>query len=305
MPRKRRGAEENNGYNFAWNFGVFASAIFVPLYYIYKKQIAYFFSNYWMYVAAILFLIICIFLVILIRIRKRDEAHRTELRQQISSNRQLFSDFINKRGRAGRQTDSWKYRGYAFDKVELKDFSDFLREKHGVALPKDLDFQSMSNENEKSNDLLIELKRIIDTEHKGNLINSLEGNSKHNFESLNGEGDKAGDEFERLVMRLYEAMGYTCEHKGGSGDQGADVVAWKNGEGTAIQAKCWNKPLGNGPVQEVIAALKIHGCTKAAVVTNSSFTPGAVEAAQKNGVELIDGALLRHMLLEHLGQAWS
>lgn len=71
---------------------------------------------------------------------------------------------------------------------------------------------------------------------------------------------------------------------------GADVVAYKDNEKYVIQVKFYNNPVGNKAVQEVVGAIGMYTADKGIVVTNSTFTPSAVELAQANNVELVDGA---------------
>ena len=106
-----------------------------------------------------------------------------------------------------------------------------------------------------------------------------------------------GHEFEYWCAALLRKNGYThVVVTPGSGDQGVDITAYKDGESFAIQCKRFNSNLGNKPIQEVYAGKTIYGCTTAAVMTNSYFTPGALEAARKTGVLLWDRDTLEHML---------
>lgn len=72
----------------------------------------------------------------------------------------------------------------------------------------------------------------------------------------------------------------------GSGDQGVDILAEKDDVRFAIQCKLYSSPLGNRPVQEVFAGKTIYNCHVGVVMTNSTFTSGAKEAAEKTGVIL-------------------
>ena len=87
---------------------------------------------------------------------------------------------------------------------------------------------------------------------------------------------------------------YRVEVTQGSGDQGVDIVAYKDGNSYAIQCKRFNKKLGNTPVQEVNTGRAIYKCDRAAVMTNNFFTQSAIEAANATGVELWD----RNSLIE-------
>ena len=70
---------------------------------------------------------------------------------------------------------------------------------------------------------------------------------------------------------------------------GADVIAHKDNIKYVIQAKFYNGSVGNKAVQEVVASIGMYNADKGIVVTNSTFTSSAVELAQANNIELIDG----------------
>lgn len=82
----------------------------------------------------------------------------------------------------------------------------------------------------------------------------------------------------------------------GSGDQGVDILAEKDGKKYAIQCKRYGKPIGNKPIQEVNTGRVIYGCDVAAVMTNQHFTRGAIDAAKAVGVLLWDRDTLAEML---------
>ena len=107
----------------------------------------------------------------------------------------------------------------------------------------------------------------------------------------------SGGEFERWCADLLKRNGFhdvrVC---GKSGDQGMDIFARKGLLKYAVQCKCYSHKCGNGPVQEAYAAKKIHGCQRAAVMTNNFFTKGGIEAAQKTGVLLWDREELKKMM---------
>ena len=98
-----------------------------------------------------------------------------------------------------------------------------------------------------------------------------------------------GQEFERFCANLLSQNGFeNVRLTKGSGDQGVDILAEKDDVRFAIQCKCYSSPLGNTPVQEVFAGKVIYNCHVGVVMTNSTFTSGAREAAEKTGVILWD-----------------
>ena len=108
-----------------------------------------------------------------------------------------------------------------------------------------------------------------------------------------------GAEFERFVANLFRKLGWKVQETGRSGDQGADLIATLAEERLAIQTKCYGSPVGNWAVQEVVASIAVYKAKRGMVVTNSTFTPGAVSLAAANCVELVDGQALCEMALQH------
>lgn len=98
-----------------------------------------------------------------------------------------------------------------------------------------------------------------------------------------------GHDFEQWCAALLKENGfYNVEVTQGSGDQGVDVLAQKDGISYAIQCKRYSSDLGNTPIQEVNAGKAIYHCHIGAVMTNRYFTPGAKEAAKATGILLWD-----------------
>ena len=106
-----------------------------------------------------------------------------------------------------------------------------------------------------------------------------------------------GTMFEHWCVGLLLRSGFQkAELTGKSGDQGVDIVAVKDSIRYAIQCKCYSSPLGNTPVQEVIGGKAMYNCHVGVVMTNSAYTAGAVELAQKHGILLWDRETLREMM---------
>lgn len=98
-----------------------------------------------------------------------------------------------------------------------------------------------------------------------------------------------GHDFEYWCADLLKKNGFqNVEVTKGSGDQGVDVLAEKDGIKYAVQCKCYSKDLGNTPVQEVESGRVFYGCHVGAVMTNRYFTQGARDLAQKTGTLLWD-----------------
>ena len=102
-----------------------------------------------------------------------------------------------------------------------------------------------------------------------------------------------GGEFEQYVALVLADNGFKhVQVTKGSGDQGADVLAERNGISYAIQCKNYEGSVGNYAVQEAYAAAQFYRCDRAAVICPGEFTRGAKELAEATGVTLWDGAWL-------------
>ncbi|WP_245337928.1 restriction endonuclease, partial [Methylobacterium radiotolerans] len=73
-------------------------------------------------------------------------------------------------------------------------------------------------------------------------------------------------------------------------DQGADIVAVRDGLRLVVQCKRLSKPVGNAAVQEAAAALRYWDGDRAAVVSNAGFTPAARRLATATGAPLLPPA---------------
>lgn len=106
-----------------------------------------------------------------------------------------------------------------------------------------------------------------------------------------------GHSFEEFCANLLRKNGFiNVEKTKGSGDQGVDILAEKDGIKYAIQCKCYSSDLGNKPIQEVFAGKSIYRCQVAAVMTNRFFTNGGLEAARATGVLLWDRRKLQEFI---------
>lgn len=108
-----------------------------------------------------------------------------------------------------------------------------------------------------------------------------------------------GHEFEYWCADLLRKSGFLdVQVTRGSGDHGVDIVATKDGIRYAIQCKCYSSPLGNSPVQEVNTGKVMYNCHVGVVMTNSSFTSGAIELANKAGVLLWGRDKIEEMIIK-------
>lgn len=99
----------------------------------------------------------------------------------------------------------------------------------------------------------------------------------------------SGTEFEDFMAEILHRSGIeVLELTKTSGDFGADIIVMHQNERTAVQCKRYSRPIGVKAVQEAVSAKDYYKCTKAAVITNSTFTRQARELAAESGVILWD-----------------
>ena len=120
------------------------------------------------------------------------------------------------------------------------------------------------------------------------------------------------DFFERLVVKLLQAMGYghnltdAGKVKGGVGDGGIDGIIDEDKLGLDqiyIQAKRWQGSVGSPEIQKFIGALTSHGARKGVFITTSHFTSDAKKVAESTSgsanLVLIDGNELSKRMIEN------
>lgn len=107
-----------------------------------------------------------------------------------------------------------------------------------------------------------------------------------------------GHDFEYFCADILRKNGFSnVEVTPGSGDQGVDILAVKDGIRYAVQCKNYATTLGNTSVQEVNAGKTFYNCHVGVVMTNSTFTNGAIALAEATGVLLWDRNKLQQMMI--------
>ena len=104
-------------------------------------------------------------------------------------------------------------------------------------------------------------------------------------------------QFEQWCAKRLQELGWKTSATGNSGDQGADVIAEKDGRHIILQCKLYSNPVGNKAVQEAFAAQRHYAATASGVVTNADFTRSARALASTTGV-----LLMHHGDLERLDE---
>lgn len=228
-------------------------------------------------------IVITIFLIVLFKNISKKRKNNLIKDIDILGLKNDIDNFIN---RAGNEKGkyAWKYMSYGFNVDKIKVFTKVLKEKGLKVKDKD--------------DLKYILKHFIENKEEDIIKGSFSFN-ENKFSLL------SGSEFENLLVRLFQSMGYVVEHPGSVGDQGGDLVLNKDRERILIQAKCYTNNIGNNAVQEAAAAQKYYVCNKAIVIGTSNFTQQAIDLAKMNNVELVEKKQLQELLLFHLNESWT
>lgn len=206
-----------------------------------------------------------------------DEIKRLKLEDEVKN-------FIRRFGKdKGTKSELWTFREYKFRNDRLSDFQSVLSSR-GLQL-----------DDETLHEVL---EKII---HKFAFQETVAGMR----ETPRPLASLSGSDFERLLARLYEKMGYTVQLNGRTGDQGADLIATRGNERLIIQAKRHTGSVGNTAVQEVVAAKNHYDGNVAIVISTSKFTREAVELAKTNSVQLVGLSDLQRALSEHLNENWN
>lgn len=101
-------------------------------------------------------------------------------------------------------------------------------------------------------------------------------------------GDLSGAGFEKLLQRLFQAMGFRADLTAVN-DYGADLLlVTQAGISAAVQAKNYSQDVGVAAVQEVLGGRLYYGCPFGIVVSSApGFTVAAVELTRKDQKLLI------------------
>lgn len=106
-------------------------------------------------------------------------------------------------------------------------------------------------------------------------------------------------DFEKLCAQALLSCGFqTSGVTPGSGDHGVDIIACRGAEKWAIQCKRYSPPrrVGDNVVETLWRGAHIWGCTHAAILSTTYYTPQAMYVAPRYGVELWDRMQLYYLL---------
>lgn len=110
----------------------------------------------------------------------------------------------------------------------------------------------------------------------------------------------SGHAFERYIGELLRLRGYEATVTRGSGDNGVDMIATRDGNRWAIQCKRLASKVDRRAISDAVSATSStkFSCNKAMVVTNSYFTSGAIEYGASTNCFLVDRKQLSKWILE-------
>lgn len=108
-----------------------------------------------------------------------------------------------------------------------------------------------------------------------------------------------GLEFEHYTKNLLQKLGYVkIRVLKSTGDFGVDVIAHKDGLSYGFQCKRWEAKISVSAIQEIATGVTFHNLDIPVVITNSTFTPAAINLAQKTNVTLYDREHLKKMIIQ-------
>lgn len=117
---------------------------------------------------------------------------------------------------------------------------------------------------------------------------------KHAKSRLRAIDRMSGTEFEEFVAAQLRVAGYTVTPTASTGDYGVDLIAKIGGVRMAVQCKRLAKAVGVAAVQQVVSGSRHHGCNRAVVVTNQTFTKAARQLAGTHQCRLVGRTQLQN-----------
>lgn len=104
-------------------------------------------------------------------------------------------------------------------------------------------------------------------------------------------------QFEKVVGDYYRECGYVVHQTKRTNDGGKDLVMYKGGQTYFVEVKRYGKshPVDRPLIQKLVGACHPNNA-KGIFVTTSRFTQGAINEANRSGVQLIDGNQFIKML---------
>ena len=107
--------------------------------------------------------------------------------------------------------------------------------------------------------------------------------------------------FEAVMERLFEYGEFHTKSQSHGADGGVDIWLYSREEAgkllSLVQCKHWkNRRVGVDKIRELRGVMAAHGVTRGQFATTSTFTPDAIDFAQKNGIHLLDASGLLQLI---------
>ena len=122
-------------------------------------------------------------------------------------------------------------------------------------------------------------------------FNELEHFSMEDIDSISQltNSKKKGDLFERYCARLLELNNFMdVQVVGGTGDMGADIIAWKARRKVVIQCKCYKGTVAYHALEQTVTARKNFAAGDAIILTNGYFSEQTQRIAPEHQILLWD-----------------
>lgn len=116
--------------------------------------------------------------------------------------------------------------------------------------------------------------------------------SRHRSLAMDHIDTMSGTDFELYLEKLLSTRGFQVSLTQATGDLGVDLIATRDDDTVAIQAKRCSSKVSRRAVSDAVAGMHHYQCTEAMVITNSYFTRGALLLAESTGCILVDRDLL-------------
>lgn len=108
--------------------------------------------------------------------------------------------------------------------------------------------------------------------------------------------------FEEFVAELFEAIGFSVDRVGGTGDEGIDLKVERQGLRGVVQCKYHKKGVVGSPeLQKFLGTIHHSGSHKGFFVTTKTFSLAAERFAADHPIELVDGPRLVELVREAMG----
>ncbi len=101
-----------------------------------------------------------------------------------------------------------------------------------------------------------------------------------------------GLDFEKYIASILKKQGYSNISLTEQYDYGVDIIATRDGICWGIQVKRYSGLVKAEAVRQVVTGLRVYGCDRAMLITNSVFSRVAVQLANSNECVLIDRSRL-------------